>query len=301
MSRLLHKRATIPPGKPAPAAYTGRVEHLSASDFNFLRTLFFKATGIRYGEQKKTLVETRLSHLLQPTGPYDSYHALVLALQPGGKQDLLDHVTSRMSTHYSFFFREPVHYAFLQDRLLGRWRHKTRVDILSAACAAGEEAWSCAFCAQGAWRLRHPDNPAAALPPGLHIHGVDVAPEPVRQAQAGVYPAQEVESSVSPGIRSRYFARQDDGNYRVRDSLRPLCSFAVQNLLAPRDLGTAAYDLVFMRNILIYFKADERQELLWQMHRLLRPDGYLIISLSETMTGLDLPFRHHKYSIYTKQ
>ena len=246
------------------------------------------------------MVENRLMHLIGPTGRFAGFPKLVEALRSGSDQDLVDHVVSKMSTHYSYFFREPIHFQFLQDRLLTTWKHRETIHILSAACAGGQEAWSCAMCVRGMQALagQNPsDRPGARQK--VSIEGIDVAPESIKQARRGVYQAKDVLPFVAESARRKYFQELPTGEFRINANLRPLCSFTVMNLLQNQHMAPASCDLVFLRTVLIYFRPDERRDLLARIHRILKPDGYLIISLSENLADLHVPFRAHRYSIHT--
>lgn len=267
--------------------HTDGMQALSTACFGRFRQFFHRSTGILYAPEKRSLVENRLLSRLVPLGEFTSFDAMADALDAPGQDELREWVLDRMTTHYSYFFREPVHFRFLQDRLARVWPERRDVRILSAACAAGQEAWSMAMIIRG---LGHE---------GVTIEGIDVAPDTVRRAREGRYPAGDVVPYVSPAGIHKYFISRQDGTLQVAPFLRPLCSFRVLNLMDAQSVPARRYDIVFLRNVLIYFRPPERQVLLEQIHRVLRPGGFLVISLSETLDSGNGLFRHRHHSIYS--
>jgi len=246
------------------------------------------------------MVENRLNQMVGEGREFNGFDSLVRAIRIGDRPDLENRVISRMSTHYSYFFREPIHFSFLQHRLLGDWRSRQSVKILSAACAGGQEAWSAAMCTEGARQAIHTQSGGGGKVhfPQVRIDGLDVAPDSVVEAQTGIYEPQEVEPFVVGSARQKYFRQLADGRFSIADFLRGYCTFSVMNMLAADRIPSDSYDIVFLRNVLMYFKPEERRILLLQVRRILKRDGWLVISLSESLGGLDVPFRIFRYSIY---
>lgn len=270
--------------------YTGDMNALSEKEYRYLCEFIFAKTGIYYANHKRLMVESRLSSLVGTNQPFDSFSHLVWQLQHEPTPDLVSWVIGRLSTHYSYFFREPVHFRFLQYKLMGDWATSMNVRVLSAACAAGQEAWSAAICAQSALHQGRKGQ--------ISIQGLDVDRASVALAQAGCYPGSEILPNMTSTAVNRYFDQTSPDSFQVKEILRQHCTFRIKNLLDPIRNSNELYDIVFLRNILIYFKPDERKHLLTNMRQLIRPQGYLIISLSESLQDHSLPFKSLKYSIY---
>ena len=234
-------------------------------------------SGLILGPDKLYLLENRLAPLLRREG-LRTLDELAARLRPGSP--LEGELAEAMTTNESLFFRDGRPFELLRRTILPRL-HATRppgatLRIWSAAAANGQEAYSIAMvCA----------DLAAALPGRrVEIIGTDIAREPLERARQGLYSQFEIQRGLPMQMLVRYFIKED-AHWRVRQSLRDAVAFREWNLLAdPRPLGR--FDVVFCRNVLIYFDPQTKQRVLEGLAHCLPPDGALFLGGAETVLGI---------------
>lgn len=238
--------------------------------FEQYRQLIYEVSGIALNEQKESLLESRLSKRLRK---FNCDHASYLELvkhDPAECNELIDAV----STNVTHFFRDAVHFEVLSQLLKDRTDRKP-LRIWCAACSTGEEPYSLAItCLE---KL----GPRARV----KILATDINSTVLAQAQQGIYSADAVQN-LDRNLLTKYFAPGKDraeGYFRVKDSVRSMIRFGRLNLIHqpyPLPLGI---DIVFCRNVMIYFDAPTRREVMKAMHRVLAPHGHLFTALSESL------------------
>lgn len=253
-------------------------------------------SGITLGEDKRALVETRLLRRTRQLSldSIDEYYAYFDKNRDAEVSELVSLIT----THTTQFFRESGHYDYLTNvafpRLLAAGRKEIR--IWSAASSSGEEAYSLAMCYLEFLRDKGLD---ASRAPTLKVLGSDIDFNVVDQARKGIYPKQSIER-VNKKLVERYF---DSGSgslarwVKVKNAVHDLCEFRQLNLIG-RSMPGATFDIIFLRNVLIYFKPDVIKKIVSSLEECLGPDGLLILGHSESLAGLDLPFEVVGNSIY---
>jgi chemotaxis protein methyltransferase CheR len=190
-----------------------------------------------------------------------------------------------MTTNESLFFRDSKPFDALRQRILPRLHAArpagTSLRIWSAAASTGQEAYSIAMTAQ---------DIAAALPGrGIDILGTDIAREPLQRARDGIYTQFEIQRGLPMHMLVKYFEKLD-GQWRIKPGLRDAATFREWNLLADlRPLGR--FDIIFCRNVLIYFDAPTKSRVLDALARQIAPDGVLFLGGAETVLGLTNAFR----------
>jgi chemotaxis protein methyltransferase CheR len=165
-----------------------------------------------------------------------------------------------------------------------------RLRIWSAACSTGQECYSLAM-------VLH------QLIPDIHswdvsILGTDISDAALKQASSGVYSEFEINRGLNPEILSRFFTRQVSG-YKAKDELRALISFSRQNLLEP-FASPGPFDIIFCRNVVIYFTAEARKDIFHRLAKALIPDGYLFVGSAESLSDLGPAYtpHHHCRSVF---
>ncbi len=256
---------------------------LTRDDFGYVRELVRRESAIVLDDTKGYLVEARLSPVARRAG-LDSIAALVDQLRRGAPA-LRDTVVEAMTTNETSFFRDVHPFDALASRMLpdlSRARASSRtLRIWSAACSTGQEPYTIAMLVR--------DRVPALAGWAVHIHATDIAESVLAQAREGRYAQMEVNRGLPALMLSRHFER-DGITWRIRPEIRRTVHFEQMNLVQPwRPMGR--FDVVFLRNVLIYFDVQTKQMLLDRVRAVLAPDGYLVLGSSEMMAGVHEGFR----------
>jgi len=261
---------------------------LHPRDFQRLARFISEYSGIKMPLAKKVMVEGRLRRRLRETGHADFASYCRFLFEENGLASEGTHLIDAVTTNKTEFFREPAHFDFLVDHILpeygeGRAHTGAPLKIWSAAASSGAEAYTIAMLLSERRRA------------GAHfrhfILGTDISREILQSAVAGIYPDTML-AQVPAAYQARYFRRgkgKAAGLVRIVPELRAQVHFAWLNLMqssypVPRDM-----DVVFCRNILIYFDRPTQAAVLERLCQHIRPGGYLILGHSESLAGLSLP------------
>jgi len=249
---------------------------LPASAFARIRRLVRDTAGIELPESKRLLCQTRLLRRLRALQlrSYDDYLALLDDPDAGEHGELINAITTNVTS----FFREAHHFELLARLLPELASRGPRIRIWSAGCSSGEEPWSIAMTIR--------DALGACDGIDVKVLATDIDTEVLARATAGVYTDDHVEP-LSPDKLRTYFARgvgPNAGSWRVRDELRGLVTFKQLNLFERWPMR-GPFDLVFCRNVLIYFDADNKVQLISRFRDVLAPGAHLMLGHSESITG----------------
>jgi chemotaxis protein methyltransferase CheR len=248
-----------------------------------LRGFFRARAGISLAADKDYLVASRLEPRLRGWAVPDLASLVArLRAQPTGL--LADQVIAALTTNETLWFRdtkpfEAMRHVILPD-LVARCSGERLLRIWSAGCSTGQEVYSLAIVL----------NEAAEVLRGWKrfVLGTDISVTALDRARSGSYTQFEVQRGLPPQHLSRYF-EADGAGWRIRPELRTGIEFRQLNLLdVPRDIGT--FDVIFCRNVLIYFDMDVKRQVLASVASRLRPGGYLALGGAETMLGLSTCF-----------
>lgn len=266
-------------------------ENISDLLFNQFSALLFKHTGINLKTHKKYLLVHRLSKFVGPDKPFKNFKSYLKALHQSTDNTLLTGFINVLTTNFSFFFREEVHFKFLTTFLKERAKQEPYLHLWSAASSTGEEAYSMAITLLEAIPHFHQE---------VKILGTDISTKVLYAAIKGVYAQEKIIQSVStPSIKNYFTYNNKRKIYEVNSQLKKLVTFRQLNLLGSYPFKKQ-FDVVFLRNVLIYFDNQEKERAINQIYHVLKPGGALIIGLSESMVGLSHPFSPFKNSIYLK-
>jgi chemotaxis protein methyltransferase CheR len=251
---------------------------MTPEGFAFIAGLLKSRSGLILTPDKEYMLETRLVPLLRREG-LPSLDALALRLRAPGAEALAEAVTEALTTNESSFFRDGKPFEHLRRTLpaLAAARPPgTGLRIWSAACSTGQEAYSIAIII----------SELAAELGGrrAEILGTDIAREVLARAREGSFTQFEVQRGLPARLLVKHF-RQEEGRWRIAPELRAMTRFEYWNLLAdPRPLGS--FDVIFCRNVLIYFDAPTKARVLAALAARLAPDGVLYLGGAETVLGL---------------
>jgi chemotaxis protein methyltransferase CheR len=249
------------------------VNSVDPGDLEYLASLVERHSGIVVGSGQGYLLNGRLLPLARGLG-MKGIPELVRHLRSQPASPVHQQVIEAITTNETSFFRDQAPFRILQEVVFARLRGRSQpLRIWSAACSTGQEAVSLAMLL----RDQFPGLSAEA-----HIVGTDLNRQVVERARSGLYSELEVGRGLSQAQLARHFQRRDQG-WTLAPSLRSMLEFRVHNLLEEVP-GGDRYDLVMLRNVLIYFAPETRLRVLQHVHRALRPDGWLILGASETMS-----------------
>jgi chemotaxis protein methyltransferase CheR len=261
----------------------------SPGDFERVRRLIYDHAGISLHANKQAMVYSRLSRRLRETG-YRTFADYLGWLQSPGDlkaQAEWEHFVNGLTTNLTSFFREPHHFESLAHDLSAR--HGAR--IWCSAASTGEEPYSIAMVVEE----------TLGSTARTEIVASDIDTTVLATAQRAVYDADA--RGLSPERLQRHFLRgkgANKGRIRVQPALAQRVSFRTLNLIEPRwDLGEP-FDIVFCRNVMIYFDAPTQRRVLERLHAVLRPDGLLYVGHSENFTAARELFRLRGKTVYEK-
>jgi len=247
-----------------------------------LAAMLKSRSGLIVGPEKLYLLETRLAHLIKRENVRD---LAGLADKLRGNSVLERDIVEAMTTNESLFFRDSKPFDALRQRILPRL-HASRspsaaLRIWSAAASTGQEAYSIAMIAA--------EMAATLGSRRIEILGTDIAREPLARAREGLYTQFEIQRGLPMQMMVRHFGKED-GQFRVKPNLRSAVSFREFNLLSDlRPLG--CFDVVFCRNVLIYFDAPTKTRVLEAIAKQMTVDGVMFLGGAETVLGLTDAFR----------
>jgi chemotaxis protein methyltransferase CheR len=261
---------------------------LSEQSFNAVADAFHRVSGIRLVASKRQLVIGRLQRLANERGvsTLDEYVKQVIV--EGDQQELVK-VVDRLTTNETYFFREPAHFEFLFEVLANR-RPGGEFRVWSAASSSGEEAYSIAMLL------------ADKLGPnGWKIVGTDLSTAMVDAGQRALYPMDRARNT-NPAYLKRFCMKGTgpyEGQFLVSKALRANVHFQQANLMQPLpDIGR--FDVVFLRNVLIYFEADAKLDIVKRVAPLIKPGGYLFTGHSESLSNLPTGLNNVRPAIYAR-
>lgn len=265
---------------------------LTDIEFSLFQKLLYDATGISLGIAKRSLVAGRLNKRLRfyEFNTYKAYFDWITRV-PESPQSRREWQTAidLLTTNETYFFREPRHFELLRDTILPQVSGQ-KIRVWSAAASTGEEAYTIAMVLS-----RHARGPWEVL-------GTDINSEVIVNARKGIYPLERssripreylIESCVR-GIDEWY------GMFRIHHSIRKKVRFTTANLLeANAQLGD--FDIIFLRNVLIYFDPETKKRVIANLTRRLKKNGWLIVGHSESLNGIQKVYRTIAPSVYRLQ
>ncbi len=261
---------------------------LKDKEFKLFQKMIYDRAGISMSDAKKALVSGRLTKRVKHFGlsSFEDYFRLINTSANGELQTAVDLLT----TNETFFFREPKHFDFLRDSVLPDWWTGPR-RVWSAACSSGEEAYTLAM-------MFAEHSPTTAW----EITGTDISTRVLEKARSGHYPLERAEKIPSTYLK-KYCLKgigPQEGTFIVERGLRDRVSFLHANLT--EDLNKLGmFDIIFLRNVMIYFDMETKRDVVARMLPQLKPGGHFIVSHSESLNGITDELKIVTPSIYCKR
>ena len=272
---------------------------LTPKEYELFRKLVYGKSGINLGDNKMALVRARLAKRLRALGieKFTDYYTLVEQDTSGHELSLL---LDAISTNTTYLFREIEHFRFLRNLMRAgtsdpawRQRHGT-IRVWSAACSSGDEPYSIAMVMD--------DALASCRDLNWKILATDISTKMLAQASAGTFSGERV-GHVPPAYKQRYLRRRFDKDGEAHDvapALKDHIRFARFNLMTPNFPFRNPFDVIFCRNVMIYFDKPTQAGLIHRFARHLRPGGYLLIGHSESLSGMNQPLTYVQPTIYKR-
>ena len=256
---------------------------IKIEDITFVAAEAYKRSGLVLSTDKGYLLESRLAPLARAEG-YPSIEALIAAARRESNDRLLWAITEALATHETFFFRDNTPFDLFKQEILpvlSRARgNMSTIRIWCAACSSGQEPYSLAMILE--------EEKARLGGLRFEIVATDMAPRVLEKAKAGVYSQFEVQRGLAIQRLVTHFDQSGD-QWRIKPNLRSMVTFQKQNLLENFS-GMGTFDVIFCRNVLIYFDADTKKRILQRLAAQTASDGYLIMGAAETVVGLSQDF-----------
>lgn len=273
---------------------------ISPAEIQLLSKHIHGLTGINIEPSKAYLLETRLGKLLE-NEKCDSYSAFYHKAKADGSKRLDMQIIDAITTNETLFFRDANPFDLLKFKIIPEIIDKRAtaasgslampIRIWSAACSTGQEVFSIAIV------LRELLGPSPQH--NIQLLGTDISDAAIRQASYGAFNKFEIERGLPRDRLQRYFVASGD-NWKIKDEIRSMATFRKINLMESIN-GLGKFDLIFCRNVAIYFTLEDRVKLFNKIADTLTPDGYLIIGSTESLTGVCprfIPKRHLKSIFY---
>ncbi|MAY56036.1 MAG: chemotaxis protein [Gammaproteobacteria bacterium] len=253
----------------------------SDADYQAFRTFLSQACGIVLGENKQYLVANRMRRIMEQHG-FANLTSLISRIHQGTVPHLKEAVIDAMTTNETFWFRDIAPFDTLRDVILPRLvleEKRPSLRIWSAACSSGQEPYSISMIIDE-FKARNP----GALMREPEIIATDISMTVLNSARLAEYDGLSVSRGLSEARRRQFFDELAGGRYKLKDSIRQRVSFKQLNL-QDNYAGLGRFDIIFCRNVLIYFAADFKADILRRMHGSLNPNSYLMLGASESLPG----------------
>lgn len=268
---------------PGIAARSGQNSDFDQLEFDHFRQFLQDACGIALGDNKQYLVSNRLRRLLEEH-QLASFSELVKILKLNNNRRLKDQVIDAMTTNETFWFRDIYPYNHLKDHLLpqlmsGNNKMFGSIRIWSAACSTGQEPYSISMMAEEYRR-----QTMGVLSRPVQIVATDLSTTVLEQARQGEYDRLSVLRGLSDERLERYFDKPSEQLWRIKSLVRDRIEFRTLNLM-DSYAALGKFDIVFCRNVLIYFDADLKRKILQKIHASLKSKGILFLGSSEGLAG----------------
>jgi len=257
---------------------------LDEKSYQQFRMFLEQQCGIVLGDNKQYLVKSRLAPLMSKFDVNSLGDLVNRTLSPIERQ-LRAAVIDAMTTNETLWFRDEYPFALLQNKLLPELSTKrAQLKIWSAASSSGQEPYSIAMS-----MLEYQQKNPGKLSSGAQIVGTDISETMLEHCKYGHYDSLAIARGLSASRKQQFFEPGDNGMLKLKDNVKRMVNFRHLNLLNSYSL-MGRFDIVFCRNVLIYFSPEIKRKIIAQIHELLNENGYLFLGASESLSGLSDDF-----------
>ncbi len=263
---------------------------ITREDFLKFREFFYRKTGIMFAESKRYFVDKRLSERIKTSG-YPDFRSYFNFMRFQASGEELQHLTNLMTVNETYFFREEYQFQSLVESMLpeitARKKEKTPIRIWSIPSSSGEEPYSIALYLLEYWKgIEEWD---------VELYASDIDTEMIRKAQIGIYSKRSVQH-LPGNILRKYFSRLPDGTFRISEDIIQSVEFTRVNLNDPSSTRPyRGFDIIFCRNLLIYFDDISRRRSAEVFYGALNPGGFICLGHSESMSRISSLFKIRKF------
>ncbi len=264
--------------------------NLTELEFKLLRDLIYERCGIFLTENKAYLIENRLANLLEKSRSSTFGELYLKARNSPQAGHLCMQMVDAITTNETSWFRDQYPYHVLNERILPEYDReiaagkRKRIDIWSAACSTGQEPYSTAITVLDFYSVSNKDSTCHNW---VHILATDISATSLAAADEGKYDAVSINRGLQQKHLDRYF-KQNTNCWKIDDRVKAMISFKHCNLKSP--VVGEKYDIIFLRNVMIYFPDSLKRELFNRTAELLAPNGYLFLGTGETTNGYTTRF-----------
>jgi len=266
---------------------------ISDQEYERLRTLVYKESGISLGDSKRSLLVSRLSKRLRDLhlNSFQDYYDRVTG--ESGSDEFM-RMLDLISTNKTDFFREPKHFDFLRERILPELQAIKKVRIWSSASSSGEEPYTIAMTLY--------DGVDMPKQWDFKILASDISTRVLAKAAEGVYEEERFRDVPDPVVHRHFFKGRgaSAGRFKVKPHLAEMIAFRRINLMDDRYPIKSPLDVIFCRNVMIYFDRETQGHLMAKFYRYLKPGGHLFIGHSESLQWVEHQFEYVAPTIYRK-
>lgn len=255
----------------------------ASQGYDRFRSFLENACGILLGDNKEYLVKSRLKALMIEC-KFSELNQLVDVLESRSSLALRERVVDAMTTNETLWFRDLHPFRILEERIFPEFESELKsrpLNIWSAACSTGQEPYSISIVAE-----EYKNKNLGKLARGVNVTATDISPSVLAKAKQGSYEMLALGRGMSKERLDRYFISDPSGSWQIKPEISKAVNFKSLNLLQNFSSLTTQFDLVFCRNVLIYFSQDLKHDILKRIHAKLRPGGYLFLGASESMNGM---------------
>jgi chemotaxis protein methyltransferase CheR len=261
---------------------------ISATEYDQFKQKLEQYCGIMLGDNKEYLITSRLRRLLE-SEKLSNLTELIKAMDRNLK--LKELVVDAMTTNETLWFRDDHPFRIFREKLLPELAKTRRpLRIWSAACSTGQEPYSLSIAIEEYKRL----NPGV-LVGDVKIIATDISPTALAIAKEGIYPQLALKRGMGDVHLKQYFKQQSDDEWKINDEIKRRIEFRSLNLQASYSM-LGKFDLVFCRNVLIYFSPEFKLDILTRIHGTLNPEGHLFVGASEAVNNLSDFYKMQQFS-----
>ncbi len=267
-------------------------KQLNRQDFKKLSEFIYTNFGIQIKDSKKIMLQSRLHKRLKALEINDFSEYVKFLFSPAGKDEII-HMIDVVSTNKTDFFREASHFDFITDKILPQMTNNRHLKIWSSACSSGEEVYTLAIMMEefnlGIKNLNY------------NILGTDISTRILEKANNAIYPIKLIEN-IPLNLKRKYFLKsKDKKNVRVVPNLRKKTNFRRLNLMDTFYSVPHDFDIIFCRNVLIYFDRETQKTVIAKLLDRLKKGGFLFLGHSESIAGYNFDLNQLQTTIFQKK